>query len=114
MFDVVKCLQLHHLESGHWTTDNSRPLQEEIQVLREDLRILRDKNHLLVQDNIKLTEYIKDLQQLNGYTSPRRREDGHVDLTRSDGVHPASWKPKSQGEACNLMQSKISHFYSIT
>jgi len=100
-FVAVKCLQIHRLQSGHWT-DNSGPMHEEIQALREDLRILRDKNHLLVQDNIKLTEYIKDLQQLNGCTSPRRREDGgHVDLTRSDGIHLSSWKPKSQG---NLMQ----------
>ena len=37
-------------------------LRRETDRLREDLRVLRDKNHQLVQDNIKLTEHLKDLE----------------------------------------------------
>ena len=36
--------------------------REELGQLRTDLRVLRDKNHQLVQDNIKLTEHLKDLE----------------------------------------------------
>jgi len=41
-------------------------MREEVKELRQDLHGLRDKNHALLQDNIRLTEHIKDLQQLHG------------------------------------------------
>ena len=41
-------------------------LRRETDALREDLRELRDKNHQLVQDNIKLTEHLKDLDARGG------------------------------------------------
>ena len=50
-------------------------LRQEIRQLREDLRQLRDANHTLTQDNIKLTEYIRDIEgtgstnRLNGLFS---------------------------------------------
>lgn len=37
-----------------------RHLRDELHELRADLRALRDKNHQLVQDNIQLTEHLKD------------------------------------------------------
>ena len=37
-------------------------LHSEVQQLREDLRAMRDRNHQLTQDNIQLTEYIRDLE----------------------------------------------------
>lgn len=46
----------------------------EISNLREDLRGLRDKNHRLTQDNIKLTEYIRDLE-MRAHSPSRVRHD---------------------------------------
>ena len=37
-------------------------MQSEVANLRKDLRMLRDKNHQLTEDNICLTEYIRDLE----------------------------------------------------
>ena len=42
-------------------------LHQEIGHLREDLRLLRDKNHQLVQDNIKLTEHLRDVDRRKGF-----------------------------------------------
>ncbi len=43
--------------------DHGSELIEEIKQLREDLRLLRDTNHSLTQDNIRLTEYIRDMDR---------------------------------------------------
>ena len=48
---------------------SSEYLRRETEQLRDDLRSLRDKNHQLVQDNIKLTEHLQDLEIQNGHPS---------------------------------------------
>ena len=58
--------QVSQLESDLRSRDTrgqQQHLQEELRELRSDLRVLRDKNHQLVQDNIQLTEHLKDAER---------------------------------------------------
>ena len=69
---TLPCLQLERVTA---LTDDSDYLKREIEQLRGDLRSLRDKNHTLVQDNIKLTEHLRDIDT-SGSRSPDKYE-GH-------------------------------------
>ena len=54
-------LVLMKKEAASVNSRESLNLRQEVRQLRENLRHLRDANHCLTQDNIKLTEYIRDL-----------------------------------------------------
>ena len=57
-------LQIATLKTDMWPSgaSDSSYLRQEMRQLRENLRQLRDTNHTLTQDNIKLTEYIRDVE----------------------------------------------------
>jgi regulator of replication initiation timing len=61
------------LEAELMKSSNAQQLQDEIRELRADLRALRDKNHQLVQDNILLTEHLRDATRDQRTVSPSRR-----------------------------------------
>ena len=60
-------LQITSIKQDMWpsSASDSSYLRQEIRQLREDLRQLRDANHTLTQDNIKLTEYIRDVERVD-------------------------------------------------
>ncbi|ELT99137.1 hypothetical protein CAPTEDRAFT_215471 [Capitella teleta] len=76
----VSQLEAELLKSG-----STQQLQDELVELRSDLRALRDKNHQLVQDNILLTEHLKDATRDQRSLSPTRKNLRNQDHPHRSG-----------------------------
>ena len=83
-------------------TDDSDYHKHEIEQLRGDLRTLRDKNHTLVQDNIKLTEHLRDIEvEPTNKSRSLERYEGH--RSRSTEKYDGKWWCEFQCALCFKM-----------
>ena len=70
-------------------TRGEQHLRGELHDLRADLRALRDKNHQLVQDNIQLTEHLKDAERAHIDTAPYTRGQHATTASTTSSTRPA-------------------------